>query len=188
MKGKLAIAGLLLGLASPHLAAQSTAQQFVSLASKPHSGRDYFNELRGAQGFIHYTDEYVCFHAEDGEPGFTVIAKGADVIEMLKHNGEEVTAQKMAPLKNVLIVQTYYKGTDYKLRVYKKDNADESYSFEFDEPILHGKMTYSINWLTGLYRLKVFSLDQSQTVPILTTAGKCELIHPEAYNGQTAKP
>ena len=59
------------------------------------------------------------------------------------------------------------------------DMQDSEYFLEFKAPI-HGKMVYSINWITGRYRHFVYALDQSKTQPASELSGKCELIHPSA--------
>jgi len=44
---------------------------------------------------------------------------------------------------------------------------------------MYGKMKYSINWITGRYKLEVFYLPKSKTVPVSVGFGKCESIHPD---------
>ena len=145
------------------------------------TARDYFNELKAANTFNHYKDEYVCFR-DDDVPTFEVIAKVSDVIDMMKKNGE--TGMKMMlPAKDSLFVKTYFKGVgseDYLYEPVKKDVADEvnkDYSIEFKKP-MPGKMVYSINWATGRYLLRVFMFQESRTIPAKEGAGKCQLIHP----------
>lgn len=85
----------------------------------------------------------------------------------------------MIQLKNLLFVETYYKGINNETLAYEpigKDGTD--WSIEFGSPI-HGKIVYSINWATGRYRMSVYALDHTKTVPAAQKFGKCELIHPE---------
>jgi hypothetical protein len=153
----------------------------IALSTPAQAAHDYFNELKAANTFNHYKDEYVCFR-DDDVPTFAIIAKGSDVIEMMKKNGETGT-KMMLPVKDSLFVQTYYKGVGSEEYIYepvKKDTADETnkdYSIEFKKP-MPGKMVYSINWATGRYLLRVFMFQNSRTIPADEGAGKCELIHP----------
>jgi len=45
-----------------------------SLGARAQTARDYFNELKAAQTFNHYKDEYICFR-DDDVPSFAVVAK-----------------------------------------------------------------------------------------------------------------
>jgi hypothetical protein len=152
---------------------------FVAAAQ---TARDYFNELKAANTFNHYKDEYVCF-PEGDKPSFAIIAKVSDVMEDMKKAGDAAGVKTMALAKDSLLVKTYYKGVgsdDYMYDPVKKDIADEvnkDYSIEFKGP-MPGKMVYSINWATGRYMLRVFMFQKSRTIPAAETAGKCELIHP----------
>ncbi len=145
------------------------------------TAHDYFNELKAANTFNHYKDEYVCFR-DDDVPTFEIVAKVSDVIEMMKKSGETGT-KVMLPEKDSLFVMTYYKGVgseDYLYEAVKRDGADEAnkdYSVEFGKP-MPGKMVYSINWATGRYLLRVFIFQKSRTIPTTEGSGKCELIHP----------
>ncbi len=154
----------------------------VALSTPAQTAHDYFNELKGANTFNHYKDEYVCFR-DDDIPTFAVIARGSDVIDMMKKNGEKGT-KMMLPAKDSLFVQTYYKGVgseEYLYEPVKKDapadDTNKDYSLEFKGPY-PGKMVYSINWATGRYLLRVFMFQKSRTIPAEEGAGKCELIHP----------
>jgi hypothetical protein len=160
------------------LASVAIGQASESPAPTAH---DYFNELKAANTFNHYKDEYVCFRDDDVHT-FEIIAKVSDVIDMMKKNGETGT-KVMLPAKDSLFVKTYYKGVgseDYLYEPVKKDVADEvnkDYTVEFGKP-MPGKMVYSINWETGRYLLRVFMFRKSRTIPTAERAGKCELIHP----------
>ena len=59
----------------------------VAVSTPAQTAHDYFQELKAANTFSHYKDEYVCFH-DDDVPSFAVIAKGSDVIDMMKKNGD----------------------------------------------------------------------------------------------------
>lgn len=154
----------------------------LAASASGQTARDYFNELKAASTFNHYKDEYVCF-LDDDVPSFAVIAKGSDVIEHMKNAGNTKGAKALAPAKDSLFVQSYYKGVGSEEYIYepvKKDTADETnkdYSLEFGKP-MPGKMVYSINWATGRYLLRVFAFQKSRTIPAEERAGKCELIHP----------
>lgn len=145
------------------------------------TAHDYFNELKAANTFNRYKDEYVCFR-DDDVPTFIVVAKVSDVIEMMKKSGETGT-NVMSLEKDGLFVTPYYKGVvseDYLYESVKKAIADEvnkDYSVEFGKP-MPGKMVYSINWATGRYLQRVFIFQKSRTIPASEGSGKCELIHP----------
>jgi hypothetical protein len=145
------------------------------------TARDYFNELKAANTFNHYKDEYVCWR-DDDVPTFAVIAKGSDVIGFMEKAGNTAAAKELAPAKDSLFVQTYYKGVGSEEYIYdpvKKDTTDQNqdYSVSFKGPF-PGKMVYSINWATGRYLLRVYMFQKSKTLPATEGAGKCELIHP----------
>jgi hypothetical protein len=153
-----------------------TAVSSSAANDQPHSARDYYNELKAANNFNHYKDTFVCF--SDGEaPSFAVASRGSDIIDEMKKAGvspDKVVVQS----KNLLFVETYYKGISNKTEVYEpvgKDGTD--WEIQFNTPI-RGRMLYSINWVTGRYRLSVYALDHSKTIPAAQTFGKCELIHP----------
>ena len=81
--------------------------------------------------------------------------------------------------KDVLFVETYYKGVSNKTEVYEPVGKDGTgWDIEFGYP-LHGRMLYSINWTTGRYRLSPYALDYNKKVPASQTYGKCEVIHPK---------
>jgi len=145
-------------------------------ASQDMTGRDYFNELKAANAFNHFSDEYVCF-ADDKGPGFATMAKGADMVA----DGMKVPAgtekERKTFLKSIF-VRTYYKGVaNGDLGIFEPTGTEgTAYSLEANKP-MHLRMVYNVNWTTGRYRLQVYALDHSSTVPAGETAGKCELIH-----------
>ena len=154
----------------------------VPLSTPAQTAHDYFNELKAANTFNHYKDEYVCFN-DDNVPSFAIIAKGSDVIADMKKAGESAGARELGPVKDSLFVQTFYKGVGSEEYIYElvkkdvKDDTNKDYSIEFKGPPA-GKMVYSINWATGRYLLRVFMFQKSRTIPAVEGAGKCELIHP----------
>ena len=139
------------------------------------TAHDYFIELREAKQLNRYSDTFVCF-ADDDVPSFAVISRGSDIIDEMKKAG--VTPDKtVLQAKNLLFVETYYKGVSNKTEIFSpvgKDGTD--WDLEFASP-LHGRMLYSINWTTGRYRLSVYALDRSKAIPAEQRYGKCELIH-----------
>jgi len=158
---------------------------FLALAfstpAQTQTARDYFNELKAANTFIHYKDEYVCFRGDD-TPTFAVIAKVNDIIRDMEKVSDAAGVKTTARVKNDLFVKTYYKGIgseDYIYEAAKKDQTDDNqeYSIEF-KGSSPGKMVYSINWTTGRYLLWVYIFQKSRVVPSADGAGKCELIHP----------
>jgi hypothetical protein len=58
---------------------------FLCLANvaQAQTAREYFNELKAANAFNRYSDEYVCFR-DDDVPSFVVIARGSSIIEHMK--------------------------------------------------------------------------------------------------------
>jgi hypothetical protein len=144
-------------------------------AQTPQTARDYFNELREANAFNHYADEYVCFPDKDTD-SFAVVAKTKDIEKMMAANNK---GAKPKPLGDGLVVQPYYKGVASATQFLDKadKDLDEEWSVEFKSP-LHGKIAYRINWITGRYRFLIYALDHSKTVPAEEISGKCELIHP----------
>jgi len=153
----------------------------VAMSTPAQTARDYFKELKAANTFNHYKDEYVCF-PEDDTPSFAIIAKVSDVMEHMKQAGDAAGVKTMALAKDSLLVKTYYKGVgsdDYMYDPVKKVQTDDSkeYFIEFKAPS-PGKMVYSINWATGRYLLRVFMFQKSRTIPAAETARRCELIHP----------
>jgi hypothetical protein len=143
------------------------------------TAREYFNELRDSNAFTHYADEYVCFLDKD-QGGFAVIAKTKDIEKMMAANRKAGTKPE-PPLDENLVVKTYFKGVASDTTLYERidKDSDERWSLEYKSPF-HGKTVYSINWVTGRYRLLVYALDRSKTVPAAENFGKCELIHPWA--------
>ena len=141
----------------------------------PRSARDYYNELKTANSFNRYKDTFVCF-SDDDNPGFAVISRGSDVINEMKKAG--VSPEKtILQWKNLLFVETYYKGVSNEAQVYGPlGNDGTQWSIEFSSP-LHGRIIYSINWATGRYRMSMYALDLSKAVPAKQVFGKCELIH-----------
>ncbi len=142
------------------------------------TGHDYFNELRGANAFDHYGDEYVCFPDQD-EGNFFIVARTADIEKMQAAAGGKSEAKSKWLGDDLLVEQPYYKGVASGTTLYEKveKGSDEKWSVEFKAP-LHGKKVYLINWITGRYRVQVFALDHSRTIPAYEGSGKCELIHP----------
>lgn len=153
--------------------------QSASSSQQP-TARQYFNELRDANALNHYGDEYVCFPDED-KGGFAVIAKSTDMKKMEAGNGTVGAKPKGSDEEDGLAVQTYFKGVASRTQIYEKvdKDSDENWGLEFMSP-MHGKMVYMINWSTGRYRLLVFALDHSKTLPASEISGKCELIHPSS--------
>jgi len=150
----------------------------ASGAATAQTARAYFDELRDANAFTHYGDQYVCFPDED-KGGFAVIAKTRDIEKKIAANSK-IGAKPKPQVGEFLAVKTYFKGVASDTTLYEKMDkvSDERWSLEFKSP-LHGKTVYLINWATGRYRLLVFALDHSKTVPAAEISGKCELIHPE---------
>ena len=164
---KVAIAALIL---------MSAASTFAQDKATP-SAREYYNELKAANNFSHYKDIYVCFR-DDDVPSFVVMGRGSDIIEEMKKVGE-APSKEILQAKNFLFVETYYKGVSNKIELFSpvgKDGTD--YDIEFKSPI-HGRMVYSISWITGRYRMMLYALDHSKTLPANEDSGKCELIHPK---------
>jgi hypothetical protein len=146
------------------------------------TAHDYFNELKAANTFNHYKDEYVCFSDEE-LPSFSVIARVSDVIVDMKKAGDTEGIKKMVQAKDSLLVQTYFKSVasdGYLYEPVKKVLADDSreYFVEFKSP-KPGKMVYAINWTTGRYLLRVYIFQNSRTIPAKEGSGRCELIHPK---------
>ena len=147
------------------------------------TARDYYNELKAANSFARYRDEYVCF-PDDDAPSFAIMARASDVIEHMKRNGDKAGAETLKQAKDTLFVHRYYKGVggeEYIFEPVKKGGDDENvdYMIEFGKP-KPGKMVYSINWTTGRYVLRVYMYQHSKDLPAADGAGKCELIHPDA--------
>jgi hypothetical protein len=145
-------------------------------ASQDMTGREYFNELKAANAFNHFSDEYVCFHDDNG-PAFATIAKGADMVAHGLKLPAGTEKERKTFLKSIF-VNTYYKGVaNGDAEMFEPSGTEgTAYSLEANKP-MHVKMVYSINWTTGRYRLQVYALDHNATVPAGETSGKCELIH-----------
>src|SRR5256885_11110080 len=123
----------------------------ASGAATAQTAREYFNELRDANAFTHYSDEYVCF-PDDDKGGFVVIAKTKDIEKRMAANSK--SGAKPKPLGEHLVVRSYFKGVASDMTLYEKmeKDSDERWSLEFKSP-LRGKTVYLINWATGRYRL-----------------------------------
>lgn len=63
-----------------------------SNTANPITARGYYEELKAANEFKTYADEYVCFY-DDDIPSFLVAAKGEDTLLLLASNGEKVTKE-----------------------------------------------------------------------------------------------
>jgi len=177
MSWKLTLAGLILIVASATFAQDKATM----------TARDYYNELKAANNFNHYSDTYVCFR-DDDSPSFAVISRGSDIIQEMKDSGH--TPEKAVLLaKNELFVQTYYKGVANSLNPYDSVPGKEGtdWDIEFGKP-LHGRIVYSINWKTGRYRMLTYALDSNKTLPADESSGKCELIHPVGVEAMKWQP
>lgn len=155
-----------------------SASSALAQDKPPQTARDYFNELKAANNFNHFSDTFVCFR-DDDKPSFAVISRGTDIIDEMKQAGH--TPEKAVLLaKNELFVQTYYKGVANTLDPYDpvpgKEGTD--WDIEFGKP-LHGRIVYSINWKTGRYRMLTYALNYNKMVPAGESSGKCEPIHPD---------
>ena len=154
----------------------------LALPSSAQTAHDYFKELKAANTFDHYKDEYVCFR-DDDTPSFAIVAKVSDVIEHMKQNGDTSGIKNLQAAKTALIVETFYKGVSSGTNIFdlakredsSEDSKDYSYEFAGKNP---GKMLYSINWATGRYLLRVYMYQKSRTIASAEGSGKCELIHP----------
>jgi hypothetical protein len=148
----------------------------ITLSTAAQTAHDYFKELKDANAFNHYNDEYVCFR-DDDVPSFDVVAKVSTVIDILKGTDNPV-AKDMLPYKNDILVQTYTKGVALgKAEVYEHvAKTDSDYELVFMKP-MHGRIVFSFNWLTGRYRWTLYDLDHNKDVATHDRSGKCELIH-----------
>ncbi len=157
----------------------------LAFPSSAQTARDYFKELKAANTFNHYKDEYVCFR-DDDVPSFAVVAKVSDVIEHMKKNNDTVGIKELQATKESILLETYYKGVSSGSNVFYPekredtfgDNKDYGFEFAGKHP---GKMVYSINWATGRYLQRVYMFEKSRSIATKEGSGKCELIHP----GQT---
>src|SRR6266536_340214 len=152
-----------------------TLMCLAASAQTVQTARGYFEELRDANAFNHYGDEYVCFPEKD-KGGFVIVARTKDIDKMGAAKNKGV---KPKSLGDALVVQPYFKGVSSGTQIFDKvdKDSDEEWSLEFKSP-MHGKIVYRINWVTGRYRLLVYALDHSKTLPASEISGKCELIHP----------
>jgi hypothetical protein len=148
----------------------------VSAQQKLLSARDYFDELKAANSFNHYSDTFVCF-SDDDNPGFAVISRGTDVIDEMKRAGQTPSKIVMQG-KGMLFVQTYFKGVANTPIPYDPVVGSEGteWDIEYGKPF-HGRTVYSINWKTGRYRMLVYALDSNKLTPAAEGSGKCEPIH-----------
>jgi hypothetical protein len=150
----------------------------LATPAQTQTAHDYFNELKAANAFRRYSDEYVCFR-DDEVPSFAVMARGSTMIEHMKNAGLKPIKEILA-YKDDVFVQSYYKGVSsgegsFYTHVSK---TGSEYEIEFNSPF-HGRAVYSINWLTGRYRYLLYELAQSKTLPSAESSGKCDLIHPD---------
>jgi len=81
----------------------------LALPSSAQTAHDYFKELKAANTFDHYKDEYVCFR-DDDTPSFAIVAKVSDVIEHMKQNGDTSGIKNLQAAKTALIVETFTKA------------------------------------------------------------------------------
>jgi hypothetical protein len=144
-------------------------------AQTPMTAREYYEELKTANTFVHVKDVYACFR-DDDQPSFAVMARGSDVIDEMKRAGVTPTKAVMAG-KNELVVETFYKGVSNKTEIFDPVGTDGTdYDVQFDKPF-HGRILYSINWATGRYRMMVYALDHRKALPAYEVSGRCEVIH-----------
>src|ERR1700722_8631382 len=85
-------------------------------AQKQMTGREYYQELKAANTFIHVKDVYACFR-DDDSPSFAVVARGGDVIANMKDMGLPLSKDVLAG-KNTLVVETYYKGVSNGVEIF----------------------------------------------------------------------
>jgi len=144
--------------------------------NKPLPARGYYDELKAANQFDHYSDTYVCFR-DDHSPSFAIISRGSDIIDEMEEAGH-APSKAVMQAKNQLFVQTYFKGVASPFQKYAPvaGSAGIDWEIEFRKPF-HGKMVYSIDWATGRYRRRMYALDVNKELPADYISGKCELIH-----------
>ena len=136
----------------------STQQQ----QANPVTARDYYNELKAANEFKTYGDEYVCFF-EDDVPSFLVAARGEDVIVLKESNGEPITKEFRAGATGHLFYKTYYKGvlTGNAAEMPPVKDASSYSNISYQASFTHRDnkttftITYSVNWATGRIRMTV---------------------------------
>lgn len=154
-------------------AASSSAQE-----KNPLTARDYYNELKAANGFARYKDTYACFR-DDNVPTFYVISRASDVIYEMRKAGA-APPKDLLKAKDFLFIETYYKGVSNGVQMYDpvgKEGTDWQVEFRRPPAPIHLRIRWSINLLTGRYRMLLYALDRSDTLPTAEVAGKCEAIH-----------
>jgi hypothetical protein len=148
----------------------------ISVHGFGQTARDYYDELLKANSLKSYQDEYVCFR-DDDVPSFAVVSTADSVRRRWKQN--QVPVPKGFEKEQGLFVKTYYKGVANETEIFDKNGDDYSLTANLkEEKNTPMKMTYSINWDTGRYRMKLYILSASKTTPAQEVSGKCELIHP----------
>ncbi|MFL6437701.1 MAG: hypothetical protein ACJ71Q_08990 [Terriglobales bacterium] len=139
------------------------------------TAREYFDELVKANSLNTYQDEYACFR-DDEVPSFAVVSTADSVRSKWKQNGVKIP--KGFEKDQGLFLKTYYKGIANKAKLFDKDGDEYSLTFNVkDQKNAHMKMVYTINWDTGRYRMRLYELSSSKTMPAYEVSGKCELIH-----------
>src|SRR5438128_6139923 len=93
------------------------------------TSRGYFNELRDANAFNHYGDEYVCF-PEKENGGFAIVARTKDIDKMLAANNKGVVPKSLG---DALVVRPYFKGVSSGTQILDKldKDSDEEWGLEF---------------------------------------------------------
>lgn len=160
----------------------------LAIAPSTRTAREYFSELKDARAFNQYNDEYVCFR-DDDVPSFVVLAKVDDMMDHMRKMGNvewiEDGINILSQFKDGLMVENYRKGVSGGRNVFEVANSgrafanrkDYSYEYAGDTP---GKIVYSINWVTGRYRLKVYAYEKSKVLPAAEVTGKCEQLLPSS--------
>ena len=154
----------------------------ILFAIPQQTAREYYNELKAANSFNRYKDEYICFR-DDDVPTIMVVARVRDIIEHLKKIKDPDALKKMSEIKDDIFLTSYYKGVAGEDQVYEpiknsnKGEDGQEYFVEFGGKF-PGKMTYTFNWVTGRYLQKVFMYGKDRDLPTAEGSGKCELIHP----------
>jgi hypothetical protein len=155
-------------------------------AANPTTARGYYEELKAANEFKTYADEYVCFY-DDDIPSFLVVARGEDALQLMASNGEKGTKETNT-VKGTLFYKTYYKGVltgNLEEMPSKRDSqVGDNVTYQ-DKVILRDSktamtITYNVNWSTGRIRFTV----ETGTIggrgySSRERYGKCEFIHPE---------
>jgi hypothetical protein len=140
------------------------------------TAREYYEELKAANAFNHYMDEYVCFR-DDDVPSFFVMSKADAMIERMRKAGD-TPGKELMEAKDFLFVKNFHKGVHVgEPELYQPVGTEGTdFDIEFMKPF-HGRMLYTFNWLTVRYRMQLYELDHSKTLPAFEGSGKCELIH-----------